>query len=171
MLDSSARARDHARLARLRAVSSARRLHGLMQRVRIDGPSFVTMSSEEGTFAITLVNGLEQPVTVGVEAHTGSPGLTISSPDPVTIGPGQRASVRLHASAHDIGVHSVTLLPTNAHGVPVAAGTQFNVRSSQVGLVIWIIMGVGAGALLLASAFRIVRRVRRRSRAGSRAAS
>jgi hypothetical protein len=171
MLDSSARARKHARLARLRAVSSARRLRTLMQRVRIDGPSFVTMSSEEGTFAVTLVNGLEQPVTVGVEADTGSPGLTISSPDPVTLGPGQRASVRLHASARDIGVHSVTLLPTNANGVPVSAGTRFNVRSSQVGLVIWIIMGVGAGVLLLASTIRIVRRVRRGARTGSRAVS
>jgi len=46
----------------------------------------------------------------------------------------------------------------------VAAGTRFSVRSSQVGLVIWIIMGVGAGVLLIASAIRIVRRVRRRDR-------
>jgi len=129
------------------------------------------MSSEEGTFAVTLVNGLEQPVTVGIKPRTGSPGLTITAPDPVTIGPGQRASVRLHASARDIGVHSVTLMATNAHGVPVSSSTRFNVRSSQVGLVIWIIMGVGAGVLLLASTIRIVRRVRRGARTGSRVAS
>ncbi len=164
MLDSSVRARNHPRAVRGRAITTARRMRSLMQRVRIDGPSFVTMSSEAGTFSVTLVNGLQQPVTVGVEADTGSPDLSISSPDPITLGPGQRASVRLHATARDIGVHSVTLLPTNADGVPVSSGTRFSVRSSQVGLVIWIIMGIGAGVLLLASAVRIVRRVRRPSR-------
>lgn len=171
MLASSVRARQHPQVAQDRATSAARRVRTLMQRVRIDGPSFVTMSSQAGTFAVTLVNGLRQPITVGVEADTGSPDLSITSPDPVTLAAGQRASVRLHATARDIGVHSVRLLPTNSKGVPVATGTRFSVRSSQVGLVIWIIMGVGAGVLLVASAIRIVRRVRHRDRSRVRVTS
>ncbi|HEU5045419.1 MAG TPA: DUF6049 family protein [Nocardioidaceae bacterium] len=171
MLASSVRVRSHPKVAQEHAIGAARRVRTLMQRVRIDGPSFVTMSSQEGTFAVTLVNGLRQPITVGVEADTGSPDLSISAPDPVTLAAGQRASVRLHATARDIGVHSVRLLPTNANGVPVAAGTRFSVRSSQVGLVIWIIMGVGAGVLLIASAIRIVRRVRGRDRSRVRVSS
>ncbi|HET7357671.1 MAG TPA: DUF6049 family protein [Nocardioidaceae bacterium] len=171
MLASSVRVRQHPKVAQDHATGAARRIRTLMQRVRIDGPSFVTMSSQEGTFAVTIVNGLRQSVTVGVEADTGSPDLSITAPDPVTLAAGQRASVRLHATARDIGVHSVRLLPTNANGVPVAAGTRFSVRSSQVGLVIWIIMGVGAGVLLVASAVRIVRRVRHRDRSRVRVTS
>jgi len=168
MLDSSVLVRDHPGTARALALRTTDRMRSLMHKVRIDGPSFVTLSSQEGSIAVTVVNGLQQPVTVGVKAYTGSPDLSISSPDPVSLGPGQRASVRLHASASDIGVHSVTLLPVNGRGVPVSSGIRFSVRSSQVGLVIWIIMGVGAGVLLLASASRIVRRVRRRNGPGAR---
>ena len=172
MLASSVRARQRPRVAQDRATSAARRVRTLMQRVRIDGPSFVTMSSQEGTFAVTLVNGLRQPITVGVEADTGSPDLSITSPDPVTLA-GRASGRRCGCTprARDIGVHSVRLLPTNAKGVPVAAGTRFSVRSSQVGLVIWIIMGVGAGVLLVASAIRIVRRVRHRDRSRVRVTS
>ncbi len=34
--------------------------------------------------------------------------------EPVTLGPGQRTSLRLQASSRDIGVHSVTLVTTDA---------------------------------------------------------
>jgi len=155
-----ARKRPNAAAAAARASNDA--IRSLMDRVRIEGPSFVTMSSEEGTFAITLVNDLDEPVTVGVRAETGSSDLVIASPEDVALGPGQRASVRLRATSLDVGVHSVSLLPTNSNGQPLGSETRFNVRSSQVGLVIWIILGVGVTLLFLASGIRIMKRVRTR---------
>lgn len=162
MLGSSYRVRAHAHAAVVRTRETTDTIRARMEQVSIDGPSFVTMSSEEGTFQVTVVNGLEAAVTVGIEARTSSADLEINSPEPVSLGPGQRASVRLRATARDIGVHSVTLVPTNADGQPLGNTTEFAVRSSQVGLVIWVIIGIGASILFVTAGMRIVRRVRER---------
>ncbi len=167
MLASSYGSRDHRDASVAMARETSARIRSLMERVRVEAPSFVTMSSEEGPFAVTLVNDLDEPVTVGVRAETGSSELVIPSPDPVSLGPGQRASVRLRATSKDIGLHSVSLVPTNSKGQPLGNATTFNVRSSQIGLVIWVIMGLGAAVLFLASAIRIIRRVRSRKAAHS----
>jgi hypothetical protein len=162
MLSSSMAARRHPdRFLRL-ARAAADHLRGLMAKVRIEGPPFVMMSSEEGPIQVSLVNGLDQPVTVGVRAETRSPDLQFSTPDPVTLGPGKRASVRLRATSTDIGVHSVKLVATNSDGDPLGSTARFNVRTSQVGMVIWVIMGAGAAILFLTIAFRVARRLRRR---------
>jgi hypothetical protein len=97
-----------------------------------------------------------------VRAETRSPDLQFSTPDPVTLGPGKRASVRLRATSTDIGVHSVKLVATNSDGDPLGSTARFNVRTSQVGMVIWVIMGAGAAILFLTIAFRVARRLRRR---------
>ena len=167
MLSSSYASRGRRNASVVMARDTTARIRALMERVRVEAPSFVTMSSEEGPFAITLVNDLEEPVTVGVLAETGSSELVIASPDPVSLGPGQRASVRLRAASKGIGLHSVSLVPTNSKGQPLGNATTFNVRSSQIGLVIWVIMGLGAAILFLASATRIIRRVRSRRTAHS----
>jgi hypothetical protein len=133
-----------------------------MARIGIDAPPFVTMSSESGSFQITLVNGLDEPVTVGVRARVDDQGLTIHSPDPVSLGPGQRTAVLLRATSHGLGVHEVTLHPVNVNGTPLGASTEFPLRSSQVGLVIWVILGLGAAVFVVAFAIRIRRRVRSR---------
>ena len=44
-----------------------------MGRVRVSGSDFVTLSGGSGSLTVTLVNGLEQPVTVGLEARADSP--------------------------------------------------------------------------------------------------
>lgn len=162
MLGSSYRVRGRAHAAATRTREITKTIRARMEQISIDGPSFVTMSSEEGTFQVTVVNGLQEPVTVGIDARTSSPDLEIFPPDPVSLGPGQRASVRLRATAEDIGVHSVTLVPTNSDGQPLGNTTKFAVRSSQVGLVIWVIMGVGAAVLFGTAGMRIFSRVRER---------
>lgn len=164
MLASSVRAREKPKRVAARVREANRRAQRLMGKVRIDGPPFVTMSSEEGTITVTIVNGLDEPVTVGIKASTGPGDLVIDSPDPSDIPPGQRASVRLHVRAQDTGVHPVTLTPTTANGRPLGNVTRFNVRSSHVGLVIWVIMGVGGAFLFVTAAVRTVRRVRARRR-------
>jgi len=59
------------------------------------------------------------------------------------------------------GVHSVRISPTTRDGLPLGQSTKVKVRSSQVGLVIWLIMGTGAAVFVAAIVARIMRRVRR----------
>jgi hypothetical protein len=162
MLASSEAARAHPQRALLRARSTVEHARNLMADVRIEGPSFATLSSGDGPIQVTVVNGMDEPVTVGIEAETRSSDLRIHTPDPITLAPGTRAAVRLKATATGIGVHSVTLVATNSDGEPIGTLTRFNVRTSQVGFVIWLVMGLGGAILLLAVVARVVRKVRRR---------
>ena len=120
------------------------------------------MSSGDGPVQVTLVNGLDQPVRVGITAQSSDRKLQISQVDPVTLGPGRRVPVRLAAASDDIGVHAVTLRVTDADGNPIGSQTQVSIRTSRVSTIIWVIMAAGGGALFLAIAVRLVRRVRRR---------
>ena len=130
--------------------------------MHIEGPSFVMMSGESGLVQITVVNDLDQPVTVGIRSQTSSPDLKIDQVDPITLGPGRRNSLRLAARSRDIGVHPVTMVATTADGTPIGSRTQFTVRTSNVSTVIWLIMVVGGGLLFLAIVIRLIRRIRRR---------
>jgi hypothetical protein len=162
LLAASTEARSTPHRAARRARATNAHVRELMNQVQVEGPPFVTMSSEKGPIQITVVNGLDQEVTVGVHARTHSPDLQITTPDPVTLGPGRRASLRLTAKDRDIGVHRVLLEATDAAGDPLGSTAQFNVRTSQVGLVIWVIMGAGGAVLLVAIGARLFRRVRAR---------
>jgi hypothetical protein len=59
-------------------------------------------------------------------------------------------------------VHAVTLIVTDSDGNPLGSLTQVSVRTSRVGIVIWVIMAAGAALLFLAIGVRLYRRVRRR---------
>jgi hypothetical protein len=162
MLASSQHGRADPTRARTQAVRTTNYVRAQMRQVRLEGPPFVMMSGESGPVQITVVNGLDQPVTVGIRSETSSDDLSITDVDPVTLGPGRRTAIRLNASSHDIGVHPVTLIATTADGTPLGSQTQFTVRTSHVSTVIWVIMGVGGGLLFLAITVRLVRRIRRR---------
>lgn len=162
MLGSSYHARARPRPARLRVSNTTARVRRTMQLLDVDGPPFVMMSSETGPIAVTLVNNLDEPVTVQLEARTPRDDLRIVVPGPITLAPGQRAPVRMRAESTAIGVHEVTLQATTADGDPIGSQVQFNVRTSNVGFVIWLVMGVGGGLLLVAIGWRIVRRLRER---------
>jgi hypothetical protein len=160
MLASSYSARSRPAAALERARNTTLRIRRTMQLVDIDGPGFVMMSSPTGPISVTVANNLDEPVTVRLQAATGRDGLTIKAPGPITLGPGQRAPVRLRAESTAIGVHAVTLVATTEDGRRLGSTVQFNVRSSNVGLVIWLVMGTAGALLLVMIGFRILRRVR-----------
>ncbi|MGZ4494254.1 MAG: DUF6049 family protein [Nocardioides sp.] len=168
LLGSSTQARAHPDAALERVRNTTGYVRHLMEKVQIEGPQFVTMSSAEGPIQITVVNGLDEEVTVSVRALTRTSDVTIQPTDPITLGPGKRASLRLSAHARGVGVHAVTLVASDAAGEPLGSTTQFTVRTSQVGLVIWAIMAVGGAVLAAAIVLRTVRRIqaarRRRAR-------
>jgi hypothetical protein len=162
MLGSSYGARSHPARSRGETDSTTRYVRAQMSQVHIEGPPFVMMSGESGPIQVTLVNDLSQTVTVGLSMSTPGSDLSIAKHDPVTLGPGRRTSIRLEVRSNDIGVHSVTLRVTDPFGAPLGSRAQFNVRTSHVSTIIWVIMGGGAALLFLAIAVRLLRRIRRR---------
>lgn len=162
VLGTSIAARKDPEAARRRTTSTTAYVRSEAGQVHVVGPPFVMMSGESGPIQVTLVNDLQETVTAGIEVTTPGSALRISRFEPVTLGPGRRTSIRLEASSDDIGVHPVTIRVTDASGVPLGSETRFNVRTSHVSTVIWVIMGVGAVLLFLTIAVRLVRRVRRR---------
>lgn len=162
MLASSCSARSRPDAAAERVRETTLRVRRTMQRVEVEGPPFVMMSGGTGPLAVTVVNNLDEAVTVELEAQTGGDDLTIDTPEPLTLGPGQRSPVRMRAESSSIGVHPVTIRVTTVSGEPVGSRTEFNVRTSNVGDVIWVIMGIGGAILALAIVVRLVRRVRSR---------
>lgn len=158
----SAQFRDVPERALARTVDLDRNLRELMDRVTLSGPTFVTMSSEDGEFQVTILNELAEPVLVGVEAQVDTGEITIPPSEPITIPAGQRRSVRLKASTSRIGVWPVSLEPVNAEGDRISDGADLNVRSSHVGQFVWGSLGVGTLVLLVLIVFRVRRKVRQR---------
>lgn len=149
------------------SVSRARQAVGIvtgwLDEVTVRGPSFVTMSSETGTFHVTLVNGLDQPVTVGLRAFVAG-SLEVRGTEPVELAPKSNGTMPLQATATDIGVHQVTLQPVTAEGSPVGQSTIMSIRSSRIGFILWIAMAAAGGVLFVVVIVRIWLRIRARRR-------
>jgi Family of unknown function (DUF6049) len=140
-------------------------VESLMDKVSVSGPAFVTLSGEEGPFSVTVANGLDQPITVGVRAtSSGIDRPHISEAKPITIPGGQHRTIPMQVKSTRIGVWPVTLEAVTNDGQPLGTSAQFKIRSSHVGRYIWAVLGAGTLILLVAIFFRIRRQVRRRQR-------
>jgi hypothetical protein len=164
LLTTSVWSRRRPVLATARARAALELVDGWLGSVTVRGPSFVTMSSETGTFLMTLVNGLDQPVTVGLRATVPDGVLDLTTSDPIELPPRGRGPVEVDATASGIGVHQVTLQPVSSDGDAVGQVATLSIRSSRVGMILWVVMGVGSALLFLMIAYRIVQRVRQRRR-------
>ncbi len=171
LLTSSVWSRAFPGVATQRARDAVTRVDDWLGGVTIRGPSFITMSSDSGTFQVTLVNGLDQAVTVGLSATVRGGPLQLTTPAPVDLPPGGRRPMRIEAEATDIGVHQVTLQPVSRTGRALGQASTLSVRSSKVGMILWFIMAAGGVALFGAITVRTVRRLlaRRRRHAAAEA--
>lgn len=131
----------------------------LTDRVRVTGTDFVTLSGGSGSLTVTLVNGLKQPITVGLDARADSPDVKVETPDPVSMQPGERTTLRLQVTS-GVGVHDVTLYPVTAQGQETGTPLTFSLRTSQVGQLIWYIIIAGGTLLAVMVLRRIVLRIR-----------
>ena len=147
-----------ARLAR-----SRRWIDRRLRAVQIEGPPAVTLSSADGSFAVTVENNLDRTVTVRIAADSADGELVVDVGGRQVLAPGSRTTILLDAHSTATGVHNVTLSVTDVAGTPLGSSVEVPIRSGQVSEVIWVILGAGGGLLLVAIVLRLVRRIRKRN--------
>ena len=139
---------------------AARQAGHRASRVRVTGPTFLALSSESGRFPLTVTNGLPDAVTVEVVARADNPAVQVDPIDPVALEPGQRRDIEATARTNGSGLTTVRLQLTTTSDRPVGHAWSFDIRSTQIGLAIWIVMGIGGAILFGAAARRIYLRIR-----------
>ncbi len=149
--------RETAPQARGEAVAAWSEIGALLDEVTIAGQP-VTLSSEQGSFSVTVVNGLEQPIRVQVRATTDGE-VEITPPDPIDLAGGARATRVLVARARLLGLHQVELQVTDSTGRAVGRPSEISLRASQVSDVIWVIIAIGLVLVSIAIVRRLTGRV------------
>jgi hypothetical protein len=147
-------------IANRAAAEAARRwIEQRLAQVVISAPRAVTLSSASGRFQATVTNGLDQPVTVALDAASDDR-LGVEGPARVDIPAHGRSAILLTARTNENGIHEVVLLVTDKRGTPLGARTALTIRSAQVSNVIWLFVGIGAALLFGAIVVRLFRRIR-----------
>lgn len=153
--------RDRPALARRAAGRVEQSLRDELGKIRIEAPTAVTLSSDSGKLGATLVNGLDQPVEVRVQATTGDQ-LTLTGGGVRELGPQARSVLRYEASTTHPGVHNVRLAVTSVDGVPLGSVDELPIRAARVSALIWIAMVAGALVLFGMIGYRLPGQIRRR---------
>jgi hypothetical protein len=127
------------------------------------GSGIVTLTSSSGVISVNVVNELSQPVRVGVvlDAHNRARLSTRDTPV-TTIPPEHATQISLKVTAQTSGQFPVTAQLVDREGRDFGKPKDLVVRSTQYGRVALAVTGIGAGVLLVAAGFRIVRRATRR---------
>lgn len=150
------------------AAVSQRWIVDRLGRVTVDAPKAFTMTGTTADFSTTIVNGLPQPVTVGLRAQV-TEDLEISRPVSVEVPASSRTRVLLTATAPSGGIHSVTVRLTDSDGVTIGGSDRLTIRSLEVSNVIWVFIGAAGALLFGAIALRLLRRIRAARRPSSAA--
>ena len=145
------------------ANSHASRAEGELSKIQIEGPPSVTLSSSSGGFPLTIINDTSNDIRVGIDLDSSNPALDIPPVEAVNIAAGERQTLTVNI---DLGRQNTTQLTaglTAPDGSRIGTPAVFNVRSSKIGVVLWVAIGL-AGVLVLVALFR---RFHRRRNGGS----
>ena len=142
-----------------RADTVADQFDRLLGEVAVEGPDFVTLSSDSGSFPVTVTNNLPRPITVGLTLSDSANILRFDELPLETIDAGDSAQLTLEVGAPDLGVTAVTARLVAPNGRTFGTPATFNLRSSVVGAVIWIAFGAGGLFLVLLVVRRLGRRI------------
>jgi hypothetical protein len=134
-------------------------LNALLGSIRVEAPSSVTLSSENGSLGATVINELDHPVVVAIEAM-GDGSLELRDPELLRLAPDSRTRILLNVTAHRLGIHDVRLVVTDREGRPLGSSADLPIRAAQVSEVIWVIIAGGGALLFGAIVVRLFRRVR-----------
>lgn len=117
----------------------------------------VTLTSSAGKFPLTVENGLDEAVELGLQVQSSNPDrLAITGvPEAFTVQPGERQTVAVNAQAKTNGKVPIEVQLTNREGIPIGTAVQSNVNATDYGTVGWVIVGA-AGVLLGAGLARRV---------------
>ena len=159
-LSLSSELRSEPELAQRLATESRATIDEQLDRISVEGPEFVTLSSDAGFFPITLTNGLDHPVTVGAVVTDDDGLLSVDAVEPQVLEPRTQVTLTVSVNAPSVGVTTVTVRLVTETGQAFGDPTTFPLRSSQVGTVIWYAMGAVGVFLLLLVGRRIWRRLR-----------
>jgi hypothetical protein len=129
-----------------------------LDKITIEAPSSVTLSSSKGGFPLTIRNDTEEEIRIGVDLDSSNPALTIPAVEPVSVAAGERRTLTVQI---DLGNQRTTFLTAHLatdDGQTVGAATTFRVRSSSISTVLWIAMGAAGVFVLITLARRFHRR-------------
>jgi hypothetical protein len=146
-----------------RLARSRRWIDRRLRSVRIEGPPAVTLSSADGSFAVTVTNHLDRTVKVRIAAESIDGAVEVDVGDPLVLAADSRTTIVLDAHHTRVGVRNVTLSITDVEGTPLGSSVEVPIRSGKVSEVIWVILGAGGGILFVAIVLRLVRRIRNRT--------
>jgi hypothetical protein len=123
----------------------------------------VLLTGRSGTVSLTVENGLDQPVTVGVGLDPTSAARLTSEAAELQEVPGRNArEVPVQVEARTSGRFTVQAHLVDRAGRPFGRNVELQVRSTQYGRVALAVTGVAAAVLLVAAGARITRRALRR---------
>jgi hypothetical protein len=148
------------------ATARARRAGAALDKISIEAPPSVTLSSSKGGFPLTIRNDTDEAVRVGVDLDSSNPALTIPTVRPVAIAAGERRTVTVQI---DLGNQRTTFLTPHlvtGSGQTLGASTPFKVQSSSISTVLWVAMGAAGVLVLIALVRRFHRRLRGENRVG-----
>lgn len=133
----------------------------VLDAIALEGPDRVTLSSSQGRFPLTISNGSNSPVRVGVRLDSSNPALSLPAVDAVDVAAGERLTITVEVDVGSQSSATVTARLVTPAGETFAMPTVFNVRSSAVGTVLWVAMGLAAlfVAITLVRRFRVRRHV------------
>jgi hypothetical protein len=157
----SAHHRDRTRPAIRAAGRVEQSLRADLAKIRVEAPTAVTLSSDSGSFPATLVNDLDQPVTVQVRVTTDGE-LTVTGNGERRLGPSSRSVLRYEAASTQPGVHNVRLVVTSAEGAPLGSTDVLPIRAARVSALIWIVMAIAALVLFGMIGYRLPGQIRQR---------
>lgn len=154
--------RQHAQTGVTIARARARAAGTDLGKVTIEGPPSVTLSSSSGGFPLTITNGTTHDIRIGISIDSSNPALTIPGVKPVEVGAGERHTVTVSIDLRNQNTTYLTASLISGNGETIGVPTKsFKVRSSKVGAVLWVAMGLTV-ALVLVALFRRFRRRRTR---------
>ena len=128
-------------------------------------PSTVNFLAEHGILQVTVVNNLDvavQNVRLVLEPQGRTPRLRVTAPEPLSIAPGSRTTVRVSVDAVAAGIVPVSTYLTTATGTRLGTDATVNVRVQPTGGWIVTVGGVLVGLTFVVGLYRTFRRGRPR---------
>lgn len=142
------------------AEAFARSAADTLAAITVEGPPAVTLSSSEGSFPITVTNETEETVRVGLQISSTNPSLSIPDVEAVEVTAGERRTLTVDADVGDLSSSTFTATMVSESGDAFGSPAVFNVRSSRVGVAVWVAMGIAVVFVALALSRRFVTRRR-----------